>query len=132
MSSLFDKDKIINTSTENFKALQILVKGKCIVCGKEATDLLFCDDCNRKRKEIEMKKEQLRKGIDIEKRIITINNILDYYNNFGSAIIGISITNDILDSAPVFNILLTKKFQDEVLKLLKEYRASLEEEFENL
>lgn len=110
----------------------VINNGKCVVCGKDATSLLFCDDCNKNRKEIEMKKEQLRKGIDIEKRIITINHILDNYNNFGSAIIGISITNDILDPAPDFNVLLTKKFQDEALKLLKEYRASLEEEFENL
>ncbi len=37
--------------------VDVINKGKCIVCGKEATDLLFCDDCNRKRKEIQMTRE---------------------------------------------------------------------------
>lgn len=113
--------------------VDVISKGKCIVCGKEATDLLFCDDCNRK--ELGMTREQLRKGTDIVERIKTIDNILKRYNDCSNAIIGISIINDnigVIDPIPDNNILLTKKFQDEALKLLKEYRASLEEEFENL
>ena len=115
--------------------VDIINKGKCIVCGKEATDLLFCDDCNRKRKEIQMKREQFQRAKDIEERIKIIDNILKRYNDCSNAIIGISIINDnigVIDPIPDNNILLTKKFQDEALKLLKEYRASLEKEFENI
>lgn len=115
--------------------VDIINKGKCIICGKEAADLLFCDDCNRKRKEIEMKREQFQRAKEIKERIKIIDNILNCYDNFSNAIIGISITNDdigVIDPIPDNNILLTKKFQDGALKLLKEYRALLEQELENL
>lgn len=83
--------------------VDVISKGKCIVCGKEATDLLFCDDCNRKRKELGMTREQLRKGTDIVERIKTIDNILKRYNDCSNAIIGISIINDnigVIDPIP--------------------------------
>lgn len=116
--------------------VDVINKGKCIVCGKEATDLLFCDDCNRKRKEIEMTREKLQRAKDIEKRIEIIDKMINCYDSHSNAIIGICIVRDELgDVDPIFtdyNILLAKKFQDDALKILKEYRASLEEEFKNL
>lgn len=82
-----------------------------------------------------MNKIQLKRAQDIDRRLRTIDCILKSYNSSGSAIIGISVVTDdlgMINQIPDFNVLLTKKFQDEVLKLLKEYKKSLEEEFEIL